>query len=141
DLEEDIRSTGFFRNKAKNIQECCRQLVDEFEGRVPNDLDTLVKLPGIGRKTANVILGTGFGIASGVVVDTHVARLSRRLGLSEYKDPVKIEQDLMRQLPRSRWISFSHQLILHGRGTCAARKPRCDACVLSDACPRVGVES
>ncbi|HBO45960.1 MAG TPA: endonuclease III [Planctomycetaceae bacterium] len=141
ELEEDIRSTGFFRNKAKNIQECCRRLVDEFDGRVPADLDTLVDLPGIGRKTANVILGTGFGTASGVVVDTHVTRLSRRLGMTAHKDPVKIEQDLMRQLPRSRWISFSHQLILHGRATCVARKPRCDACVLSDVCPRVGVEA
>ena len=140
-LEKDIQSTGFFRNKAKNIQECCRQLVERFDGQVPRDLDTLVELPGVGRKTANVILGTAFGVASGVVVDTHVGRLSRRLGLSENKDPVKIEQDLMSQLPQKTWIVFSHQLILHGRATCMARKPNCDQCVLDDVCPRIGVEA
>jgi endonuclease-3 len=141
DLEKDIQSTGFFHNKAKNIQQCCRQLVESFDGQVPRDLGTLVKLPGVGRKTANVVLGAAFGIASGVVVDTHVARLSRRLGLSPHKDPVKIEQDLMSQLPQKQWIAFSHQMILHGRGTCTARKPRCDECVLADVCPRIGVET
>jgi endonuclease-3 len=140
DLEKDIKSTGFFRNKAKNIQQCCRQLVESFDGQVPRDLETLVKLPGIGRKTANVILGAAFGTASGVVVDTHVARLSRRLGMTPHKDPVKIERDLMSQLPKKHWIEFSHQMILHGRGTCTARKPRCDECVLADVCPRIGIE-
>jgi endonuclease-3 len=140
ELEKDIQSTGFFRNKAKNIQACCRVLVDEFGGEVPDDLDALVALPGIGRKTANVILGTGFGIASGVVVDTHVGRLSRRLGLSEHKDPAKVEKDLAAVLPRKQWVRFSHQMILHGRSTCMARKPRCDDCVLADICPRIGVE-
>jgi len=141
ELEKAIQSTGFFRNKAKNIQQCCQRLVNEHGGLVPRDMETLVGLPGIGRKTANVILGTAFGIASGVVVDTHVARLSRRLGLTRHKDPAKIEQDLMSVLPKEKWIAFSHQLILHGRGTCAARKPRCDECVLGDVCPRMGVET
>ncbi|MBN1590815.1 MAG: endonuclease III [Pirellulales bacterium] len=141
ELEQDIQSTGFFRNKAKNIQQCCRQLVAQYDGQVPRDLDALVKLPGIGRKTANVILGTAFGIVSGVVVDTHVSRLSRRLGLTLYEDAVKIERDLMSQLPKKQWIAFSHQMILHGRGTCVARKPKCEGCVLADVCPRVGVEA
>ena len=141
DLEKDIQSTGFFRNKAKNIQQCCRQLVESFNGHVPRDLDTLVGLPGIGRKTANVILGAAYGTASGVAVDTHVARLSRRLGLSRQKDAVKIERDLMSQLPKKQWIVFSHQMILHGRSTCTARKPNCDECVLADVCPRIGVET
>ncbi|HLA85728.1 MAG TPA: endonuclease III [Thermoguttaceae bacterium] len=140
ELEKGIQSTGFFRNKAKNIQECCRLLVERFDGQVPRDLESLVALPGVGRKTANVILGTAFGIASGVVVDTHVARVSRRLGLTEHKDPVKIERDLTAVLPEEQWIAFSHELILHGRGTCMARKPRCEECVLGDICPRIGVE-
>jgi len=140
ELERDIQSTGFFRNKAKNIQECCRRLVDEYGGQVPRDLDSLVSLPGVGRKTANVILGTAFGVASGVVVDTHVARLSRRMGLTEHKDPAKIEQDLMAVVPEEKWIAFSHQMILHGRGTCTARRPKCEECVLGDVCPRIGVE-
>jgi len=140
ELERDIQSTGFFRNKAKNIQECCRRLGDEYGGQVPRDLDSLVSLPGVGRKTANVILGTAFGVASGVVVDTHVARLSRRMGLTEHKDPAKIEQDLMAVVPEEKWIAFSHQMILHGRGTCTARRPKCEECVLGDVCPRIGVE-
>ena len=141
ELEKDIQSTGFYRNKAKNIKACCRLLVDQYDGQVPRDLESLVELPGIGRKTANVILGNAFGITSGVVVDTHVGRLSRRLGLSEHKDPVKVEQDLMEALPKSKWIEFSHELILHGRSTCSARKPKCDDCVLGDVCPRIGVEA
>lgn len=141
ELERAIQSTGFFRNKAKNIQQCCRRLVDEHGGQVPREMEALVDLPGIGRKTANVILGVAYGIASGVVVDTHVARVSRRLGLTLQKDPVKIEQDLTALLPKTKWIAFSHQIILHGRGTCAARKPRCDDCVLGDLCPRIGVET
>ena len=139
DLEEAIRSTGFYRNKARNIQACCQRLVDEFGGEVPKNLDELVTLPGVGRKTANVVLGSGFGIASGVVVDTHVTRLSNRLGLTETKDAVKIEQDLIAQLPESEWVAFSHRMIQHGRRVCMARKPNCEACSLSKLCPRVGV--
>lgn len=139
ELEEDVKSTGFFRNKAKNIRACCEVLVRQYGSEVPRDLDTLVGLPGIGRKTASVVLGTAFGIASGVVVDTHVARLSQRLGLTAHKDPLKIEQDLMEQIPRKEWIDFSHRMIHHGRRVCTARKPKCDECPLSEFCPRVGV--
>jgi len=139
ELENEIKSTGFFHNKARNIQGCCRLLVERYGGQVPRDMDCLVALPGIGRKTASVVLGTAFGIASGVVVDTHVIRLSRRLGLTEHKDPEKIEQDLMAQLPRNEWIRFSHRMIQHGRQICVARKPKCDECPLNDFCPRIGV--
>ena len=139
ELEQQIKSTGFFRNKAKNIQACCKQLVEEHDGRVPGSLEALVKLPGVGRKTANVVLGTAFEIASGVVVDTHVSRLSWRLGLTKHKDPVKIERDLMDLLPAEEWVNFSHRLIHHGRRICIARRPKCDACRLQDICPRVGV--
>lgn len=138
-LERDIQSTGFYRNKAKNIQACCRILADEHGGRVPEDLEALVQLPGIGRKTANVVLGTAFGIASGVVVDTHVARLSQRLGLTTEKDPVKIERDLTAEIPEKQWIAFSHRMIQHGRRICVARKPKCDQCPMEPFCPRVGV--
>lgn len=139
DLERDIQSTGFFRNKAKNIKACCQKLADDYDGHVPQDLDELVELPGVGRKTANVVLGTAFGIASGVVVDTHVARLSKRLGLTRHTDPVKIERDLMELLPRKEWVGFSHRLIHHGRRICTARLPKCDECPLAVCCPRVGV--
>ncbi len=140
DLERAIQSTGFFRNKAKNIQACCRQLVERHSGEVPQDLDALVQLPGVGRKTASVVLGTAFGIASGVVVDTHVTRLSQRLGLTKAKDAVKIERDLIALLPREQWIDFSHRMIHHGRQVCVARKPRCDDCSMLSFCPRVGVK-
>ena len=140
ELEIDIQSTGFFRNKAKSIQGCCRAIVEKFDGQVPDDLDTLVELPGVGRKTANVVLGTAFGRAFGIAVDTHVGRLSRRLGLSDQKDPTKVERDLMDRLPKKQWVSFSHQMILHGRAVCASRKPKCDECSLADVCPRIGVE-
>lgn len=130
ELEDAIRSTGFFRNKAKNIRECCRILVKHFEGEIPADLDTLVQLPGIGRKTANVILGNAFHIARGIVVDTHVARVSQRLGLTTQKNPEKIERDLIKLIPSDRWILFSHQLIQHGRRICLARKPKCAECPL-----------
>jgi len=140
ELEKDIQSTGFYRNKAKSIQNCCRLLVQQYEGRVPQDIDRLVELPGIGRKTANVILGTAFGVASGVVVDTHVTRLSHRLGLSQQKDAEKIEKDLMEVIPSSEWVEFSHRMIQHGRKVCVARKPKCDACHFSTICPKVGVE-
>ncbi|MEX2175848.1 MAG: endonuclease III [Pirellulaceae bacterium] len=139
-LEKLIQSTGFFRNKAKNIHACCQQLVDEHEGQVPANLDQLVGLPGVGRKTANVVLGTAFGIASGVVVDTHVTRLSQRLGLTEHTDAVKIERDLIDLLPSKEWIDFSHRLIWHGRRVCKARRPLCEQCVLYPICPKVGVE-
>lgn len=139
-LEGDIKSTGFFRNKAKSLRTCCQRLLDEHDGKVPEDLDALVKLPGIGRKTANVILGTAFEIPSGVVVDTHVGRLSRRLGLTTQKDAVKVENDLMERIPKKQWIAFSHRMIQLGRQFCSARKPKCSECPLEKICPKIGVE-
>ncbi len=138
-LEREIQSTGFFRNKAKAIKSCCKALVEKYGGEVPRDMDELVKLPGVGRKTANVVLGSAFGIASGIVVDTHVARVSRRLGLTDQKDPVKIEKDLMELVPRREWVAFGHRMILHGRRVCNARRPKCEACCLARWCPRIGV--
>ncbi len=139
EIETLIQSTGFFRNKAKNIKAACQAIVAEHGGEVPRELDALVKLPGVGRKTANVVLGSGFGIPSGVVVDTHVGRLSLRLGLTKQRDPVKVEQDLMKLVPQDHWIDFSHELILHGRAICDARKPRCEACPILELCPQIGV--
>ena len=139
ELERDIQSTGFFRNKAKSIQNCCRTLLERYQGEVPNDIEKLVELPGIGRKTANVVLGTAYGIAAGVVVDTHVARISRRLGLSREKAPEKIEKDLMAQVAPKDWIALSHRMIEHGRRYCTARNPKCDQCPLESLCPRIGV--
>jgi len=141
ELEKAIQSTGFFRNKAKNIKACCQELVDRYDGQVPQDIDAMVALAGVGRKTANVVLGTAFGIPTGVVVDTHVARLSTRLGLTRHKDAVKIERDLMAVLPKREWVDFSHRMIWHGRKICIARKPRCSICPLADVCPRIGVTS
>jgi len=138
-IEKLVQSTGFFRNKAKNIKALAQRLVAECGGEVPQDLETLTSLPGVGRKTANVVLGTAFGIPSGVVVDTHVARISRRLGLTESDDPVKIEQDLMQLLPRGEWIDYSHRMIHHGRRVCKARQPLCEQCGLNTFCPRIGV--
>lgn len=138
-IEKYIKTAGFFRNKAKNIKACCQALVDEHDGEVPQDLESLVALPGVGRKTANVVLGTAFGIPSGVVVDTHVKRLSNRLGLSTEANPEKIEQDLMALLPKKEWIDFSHRMIWHGRRVCNARKPKCGECSLEKFCPQVGV--
>jgi endonuclease III len=138
-LEKIIQSTGFFRNKAKNIKACCQALVDEHGGEVPQDLETLVALPGVGRKTANVVLGTAFGLPTGVVVDTHVSRLSQRLGLTDKTDPVKIERELMDVLPKKQWINFSHRMIHHGRQVCNARKPKCDECGMQRFCPQIGV--
>jgi endonuclease-3 len=140
DLENDIRTTGFFRNKAKNIKNTCKILEQTYYGEVPADMEKLTKLPGVGRKTANCVLGNGFGIAVGVVVDTHVERLSHRIGLSDSNTPEKIEQDLMPLFPKSEWIGLSHRLILHGRETCSARKPLCANCILNDLCPRIGVQ-
>ncbi|MCI0738177.1 MAG: endonuclease III [Gemmataceae bacterium] len=139
ELEKMIQSTGFFRNKAKSIRACCEAIATRYDGQVPQDLDALVALPGVGRKTANVVLGTAFGLATGVVVDTHVTRVSRRLGLTKEKEPVKIERELMALLPRRDWVDFSHLLIHHGRQICIARKPKCDECVLGRWCPRIGV--
>jgi endonuclease-3 len=138
-VEKIIQSTGFFRAKAKNIVECSRKLVELHEGEVPKELDSLVVLPGVGRKTANVVLGTAYGITTGVVVDTHVTRLSFRLGLTTNTDAIKIERDLMQCLKEDEWIEFSHRLIHHGRRICKARKPLCNECVLLSLCPRNGV--
>jgi endonuclease-3 len=135
ELEQDIRSTGFFRMKTKSIIGCCKALVERYGGEVPNTLDDLVTLPGVGRKTANVVLGQAFGIASGVVVDTHVHRLAQRLGFSEADTAEKIEEDLMRLFPRKQWIDLGSLLILHGRKTCHARAPKCAACVVREHCP------
>ena len=140
DLQKAIQSTGFFRNKARNIQACCQQLVEHYAGQVPATMEELVPLPGIGRKTANVVLGTAFGIP-GITVDTHVGRLSRRLGLTTATDPVKVEQDLMALIPKKEWTNFSHRLIFHGRRICVARRPKCGECPLEALCPKIGVDS
>lgn len=137
-LQKAIQSTGFFRNKARNIMACCKQIVAEHDGEVPDTLAELVKLAGVGRKTANVVLGNAFN-TPGITVDTHVTRLSRRMGLTEKNDAVKIERDLMELLPPKDWTLFSHRMIWHGRRVCAARKPRCEDCVLKKVCPQVGV--
>ena len=134
-LEQEIHSTGFFRNKTKSLIGMAQALVERHGGAVPDTLEQLVQLPGVGRKTANVVLGTWFGKNEGIVVDTHVQRLSTLLGLTQETDPVKIERDLMALVPRPKWSVFSHMLILHGRTVCIARRPRCEACVLSDLCP------
>ena len=135
ELEEDIRPTGFYRNKARALQRMARALLDEHCGEVPRTMTELVALPGVGRKTANVVLGNAFGVDEGVVVDTHVRRVSGRLGLTEEKDPEKIERDLLRVVPEGERALFSHLLILHGRRVCKARKPLCPECVLNDVCP------
>jgi len=138
-IERIIKSTGFFRAKAKNLKGMARGLVDRFGGEMPREIDDLVQLPGVGRKTANVVLGVCFGIASGVVVDTHVKRISNLLGLTEESNPERIEVDLMAILPKTQWISFSHRVIHHGRRVCIARRPRCDECPLLTCCSRVGL--
>jgi endonuclease III len=135
ELEEDIRPTGFYRNKARSLRNMAGALVEEHEGEVPRTMQELVALPGVGRKTANVVLGNAFGVDEGIVVDTHVRRVSGRLGLTQNRDPAKIEQDLMKIVPEQDWTVFSHLLILHGRRTCKARKPDCPNCVLNDICP------
>ena len=133
-LEQDIRSTGFFRNKTKSLIGAARTILSEFGGRVPDTMDELLRLPGVARKTANVVLGTAFGKATGVVVDTHVQRIARRLDLTKQTDPNKIEQDLMKTIPQEKWIDFSHQVIHHGRERCYARKPACARCNLETVC-------
>jgi endonuclease-3 len=137
ELEGLIHSTGFFRSKARAIGEACRQIDKEFGGKVPRTMAELTSLRGVGRKTANVVLGSGFGKNDGIVVDTHVGRLSRRLGLTKEKDPVKVERDLMKRIPRKDWTSFSHQLIFHGRRTCKAIRPRCGECALASSCRKI----
>ena len=135
DVEQLVHSTGFFRAKAKSIQGAAQMLVDDFGGEVPREMDDLLTLPGVARKTANVVRGVSFGLADGVVVDTHVRRISQRLGLTTEEDPAKIEQDLMALLPKAKWIQFSHQVIWHGRRVCDAKKPKCVECTLLDVCP------
>ncbi|MBW3543467.1 MAG: endonuclease III, partial [Planctomycetes bacterium] len=138
-VEKVIQSTGFFRAKTKSLLGMARSVVDEHAGRIPQTLDEMVALPGVGRKTANVVLGTAFGHATGVVVDTHVKRLTHRLGLTKSNNPTVIERELMALLPQKEWIDFSHRLIHHGRRICTARKPKCTQCVLLKVCPRVGL--
>ncbi|MCS7221298.1 MAG: endonuclease III [Anaerolineae bacterium] len=135
ELEQDIRPTGFYRNKARHIQGAARVILERFGGEVPQTMDELLQLPGVARKTANVVLGVAFGQAEGIVVDTHVRRLANRLGLTKEQDPDKIERDLMAIIPREHWIDFGHQLIWHGRCICHARKPDCPNCPLNDLCP------
>lgn len=137
-LETAIQSTGFFRNKARNIKACCQQLVEKFGGQVPGTMAELVPLPGIGRKTANVVLGNAFAVP-GITVDTHVSRLSQRMGLTRETEPEKIERDLMALVPEKEWTMFSHRMIFHGRQVCAARKPNCTGCALAQDCLKVGV--
>jgi len=133
-LQEDIKSTGFYRNKAKNIKKCCMMLVDEYRGQVPDSMQELVKLPGVARKTANIVLGHGYGKTEGIAVDTHVMRLSKRLGLTAEKNRDKIEQNLMAATPKEYWIKLTDLLIMHGRNICKARKPRCGECKLQHLC-------
>jgi endonuclease III len=133
-LANDIRSTGFFNNKAKSIVGAARKIVAEFGGKVPKSMEEMLTIPGAARKTANVVLGTAYGIASGIVVDTHVQRIARRLDLTKHTEPRKIEEDLMKIIPKNKWILFSHQIILHGRALCIARKPKCGACGLNSLC-------
>jgi endonuclease-3 len=139
ELEELIRSTGFFRAKAKSLLAMATQVVDRHDGEIPRSLPDLTALAGVGRKTANVVLGTAFGIASGIVVDTHVKRLAKRLGLTSKTTPEQIEHELMEAIPRSKWVDFSHRMIQHGRRVCLARRPRCESCSLASICPQIGV--
>lgn len=141
DLERMIHSTGFFRNKAKNIKAAGQKIMSQFQGLVPKTMDELLSLPGVARKTANVVLGTAFGIPSGVVVDTHVFRITHRLGLTRAKTPEKVELDLMKLLPRAEWINFSHRLIHHGRQVCMARNPQCSICRIEGVCPKLGIKN
>lgn len=135
EFQEEIKSTGFYKNKARNIINTCKILAEEYDGKVPDKMGELVKLPGVARKTANVVLQMGYGVVEGIVVDTHVMRLSGRLGLSKERDPAKIEKDLMDIVPRGGWMSVSFILVFHGRETCTARKPKCGECVINKLCP------
>ena len=135
-LQEEIRPTGYYRQKAKKLKELGKVLVERYGGEVPSDMDEMLKLPGVARKTANVVLGTAFGITSGIVVDTHMQRVARRMGLTSQKNPERIELELMQLVPRKHWIFFSHAMIWHGRLVCQARKPKCDECAMSDVCEK-----
>jgi endonuclease III len=135
ELEQDIKSTGFYRNKAKNIRAACQRIITDFGGEVPHTMKDLLSLPGVARKTANVVMGNAFGIVEGYIVDTHNMRLSRRFGWTTSEDPVKIEQTLMRIIPQKDWLDLSHFIIYHGRAICDARKPRCEQCTLAKLCP------
>ena len=139
DVEKIIQSTGFYHNKAKNLIGCARVLLEDFGGIIPKDIEEFVKVPGVGRKPANVVLGEIYGVAQGIAVDTHVARLAFRLGLTKRKEPVEIEKDLMKAVPKKDWIPFSHRIIQHGRKVCDARKPLCGICTLARWCPRQGL--
>ena len=135
ELAADIKPTGFFNQKTKSLRGACARIVDAYGGTVPNTMEDLITLPGVARKTANIVLGNSYGVVEGIAVDTHVRRVGERLGFTSEKDPDKIEQDLMRLIPRKRWFDFTYVIIDHGRGTCVARKPRCDECPVSDLCP------
>jgi len=141
ELERDIHSTGFFRNKSKNIQAACERLINHYNGEVPRTMDDLLSLGGVARKTANVVMGNAFGIASGVVVDTHVSRISQLLGLTKNKTPEKIENDLQQLIPKKHWVMFPHWMIHHGRQVCIARRPKCGECVLNNICPKIGLST
>ena len=135
ELEQDVRSTGFYHNKARNLQKCCQMLVDKYHSQVPKTMKEMLELPGVARKTANIVLNNAYGIIAGVAVDTHVRRLSQRLGLTESDNPSKIEQDLMQITPKEKWMKLTDLLIFHGRQVCFARKPKCEVCVLNKVCP------
>jgi len=135
ELEQDIRSTGFYHNKARNLKKCCQLLVEKYHSQVPKTMDEMLELPGVARKTANIVLYNAYGIISGIAVDTHVRRLSQRLGLSDHDDPAKIEQDLVKITPKDKWMKLTDLLIFHGRQVCIARKPKCETCVLNKICP------
>jgi endonuclease-3 len=141
ELEQDIRSTGFYRNKAKNIRAAAQRIITNYAGEVPRTMEDLLTLPGVARKTANVVLGNAFGIVEGFVVDTHIGRLARRFGWTTHEDPVKVEQDLMRLIPQQDWLDLSHRLIYHGRAICLARKPLCEKCTLAKLCPSAFIAS
>ncbi|MET0405366.1 MAG: endonuclease III [Cystobacter sp.] len=140
-LEEDLRPTGFYKQKTKAVQALSRALLEDFDGEVPRTVEQLITLPGVARKTANVVLNTAFHLASGIIVDTHVVRVSQRLGLTKKKKPEDIEQELMKLVPQADWTYFGPAVVLHGRYVCTARKPQCDACTLADLCPKLGVEA
>jgi endonuclease III len=141
ELEKEIRSTGFYHNKAKNIRAAARMILDEFGGKVPDTMEGLLRLPGVARKTANIVLTGAYGNVEGIAVDTHVMRLSQRIGLARAADPKKIEQELMAKFPKDSWVRINKLLVAHGRATCQARKPMCDECVLGGICPKIGIKS
>jgi endonuclease-3 len=135
ELEQDIRSTGFYRNKARNIKKCCQMILDKFGSQVPKTMEEILELPGVARKTANIVLSNAYGVVEGIAVDTHVRRLSQRLGLTTNNNPDKIEQDLMKLVPKGKWMRFTELLIFHGRKICTAKKPKCETCVANRLCP------